>query len=341
MIRDELIREIREVAEELGEVKIMEVCGGHTNTIMRYGIRDLLPGNVKLISGPGCPVCVTSQRDIDCMIELARSGERIATYGDMANVPGTRMTLQDARAEGADILTVYSIDQILDESDRIFFGIGFETTTPMTAHLLRHGVRVFSAHKVIPPAMRILSDEMKLDGFIDPGHVSAILGSDVWETLDIGVPQVIAGFQPDQLVHATLLLLRAIRDGEKGVVNDYPEVVPPSGNPVALELMESTLKPADTEWRGMGVIPDSGLVPRDETLDARLIFADRFRDIESSENSACRCGEIVKGLIEPRECPLFGTVCTPESPQGACMVSETEGACGIAYKYGRSLSETS
>jgi len=335
----ELIEKIRELAKGMGEIKIMEVCGGHTNTIMRYGLREILPDNIKLVSGPGCPVCVTSQRDIDCMIELAMSGEKVSTYGDMTNVPGTRMTLRDAQALGADVKTIYSIDQIIGEKDRIFFAVGFETTTPMTAQLLKHGIRVYSTHKVMPPAMKVLTKEMNLSGFIDPGHVSTISGSAMWDKMNIGLPQVISGFKPEQLVHATYLLLQMIKNGESKVVNDYPEVVFPEGNLLARTLIEQTLKPADSEWRGMGVLPDSGLTPVDETLDARLIFADRFETIVSEENKDCICGQIVRGLKEPKECPLFGNVCTPDNPKGACMVSESEGACAIAYKYGKSLSE--
>lgn len=334
-----LLSEIAEVAKGMGDVRIMEVCGGHTNTIMRYGLRDILPANIKLISGPGCPVCVTSQYDIDCMIELALSGVPVATYGDMVNVPGTRMSLIDAQNLGADVKMIYSIDQIVDEKDRVFFAVGFETTTPMTAQLLKNGITVFCAHKVMPPAMRTLSQEMDLQGFIDPGHVSTIIGSDVWETLDITIPQVISGFKPEQLLHATLILLRMIKEGKSGVVNDYPEVVFPKGNLIAQDLIRAHLKPANAEWRGMGFIPKSGLIPVDEKLDARLIYADLFKNVESKENPDCRCGEIVKGLVEPKDCKLFGVACTPENPQGACMVSASEGACAIAYKYGKSLSE--
>ena len=273
------------------------------------------------------------------MVELALSGVPVATYGDMINVPGTKMSLADARNLGADVRMVYSIDQIIDEKDRVFFAVGFETTTPMTAKLLAAGIKVFCAHKVMPPAMRALTKEMNLDGFIDPGHVSAIIGSDVWGTMDIPLPQVISGFKPDQLLHAILILLRLIKNKEVRVVNDYPEVVFPGGNPIAKKMIKETLKPADTEWRGMGIIPLSGLVPVDERLDARLIYADMLKDIVSVEHPECRCGEIVRGLVEPRQCPLFGTVCTPENPKGACMVSDSEGACAIAYKYGKSLAE--
>lgn len=338
-MKSPLLKDIEKIASEMGEVRLMEVCGGHTNTVMRYGLREVLPQNIRLISGPGCPVCVTSQRDIDSMVELALSGVKVATYGDMINVPGTKMSLVDAQNLGADVRMVYSIDQIINEKDRVFFAVGFETTTPMTAKLLAAGITVFCAHKVMPPAMRALTQEMRLDGFIDPGHVSAIIGSDVWGTMDIPLPQVISGFKPDQLLHAILILLRLIKNKEVAVVNDYPEVVFPGGNPIARQMIKETLKPVDAEWRGMGVIPLSGLAPINEQLDARLRYVELFQSLVSVENPKCRCGEIVRGLVEPRQCPLFGTVCTPEHPQGACMVSESEGACAIAYKYGKSLAE--
>lgn len=333
------VQTIQKIAKELGEVRIMEVCGGHTNTIMKYGIRELLPKNIKLISGPGCPVCVTSQRDIDSVIELALGGVKVAVYGDMVQVPGSKMSLRDARSRGADVKTLYSVDQMRDDKDRMFFAVGFETTTPMTARLLELGVPVFCAHKIIPPAMNVLATEMNLDGFIDPGHVSTVIGSDVWKEVNLHVPQVISGFQPEALIRATRILLEAIRDGKNEVINDYPEVVFPKGNALAQKRIQRVMKVVDAEWRGMGVISKSGLAPRNKNLDARIIYADRLKDIKSKENPGCRCGEIVRGLIEPRQCKLFGKKCTPENPQGACMVSDSEGACAIAYKYGKSLSE--
>ncbi len=330
---NELIKKIHSVAKSLGRVKLMEVCGGHTNTVMKYGLKEILPENVKLVSGPGCPVCVTSQKDIDAVVEMALNGIKIATYGDMLRVPGTKKSLADARSEGADIQVVYSVDEI-KEKDRVFFGIGFETTTPMTARLLEKGFTVFSAHKTMPNAMKSLAQKMKIDGFIDPGHVSTITGSKMWEEINLGVPQVIAGFTPEAVTRAILLLLEMIKRGEKRVKNDYREVVLPNGNIVAKRLINKTMKPIDAEWRGMGIIPNSGLTPRKEELDARIKYADLIKNIKSIENPACKCNEVIRGLIEPKECPLFGRKCTPENPQGACMVSETEGACAIAFKYG-------
>ncbi len=335
---DELLRRLRAVAARLGEVRLMEVCGGHTHTIMRYGLRDLIPENVKLISGPGCPVCVTAQEDIDCAVALAQHGVKIATYGDLLAVPGSEMSLRDARRAGADVQAIYSIDQI-DDPDRVFFAVGFETTTPMTARLLERGHVVLSAHKVMPPALQFLAAEMRIDGFIAPGHVSAITGSAVWEELSLPVPLVIAGFRPEQLLNATLTLLELIAQGRAAVVNEYPEVVPPQGNPHAQALVQRLFKPVDANWRGIGVLPRSGLSPREARLDARIRYADLCAAVSRSarEDPRCRCGDVIRGLCEPQACPLFGTDCTPEHPRGACMVSENEGACAIAYRFGRSL----
>ncbi len=329
---NEFIRKIKDVASSLPETKIMEVCGGHTHTIMKYGIHDILPDNIKLVAGPGCPVCVTAQKDIDNVVELARQGIGITTYGDMLHVPGTEMSLDDARSLGADIKMVLSAEEALRYPKHVFFGIGFETTTPMTAFLLKRGIRVYSTHKVMPPPMKFLVEsDSAIRGFIDPGHVATITGIDIWNSLR--VPQVICGFKPDQMVRSIYKLLELIRDDDPSVVNDYPEVVRPEGNVKAKALMSETLRPIDSEWRGLGVISDSGLDPVDKELDAKVVYSDLLKDVKSKENPACRCGEVIKGLIEPYECPLFATVCTPEKPQGACMVSRNEGACAIYYQF--------
>lgn len=333
---NKFIPQIQAIAKDLPTVKIMEVCGGHTNTIMKYGIRSLLPKNIKLVAGPGCPVCVTSQKDIDSMIELALNNIPVCTYGDMLHVPGTRMSLEDARAKGADIKMITSATEALKYPDHIFFGIGFETTTPMTAYLLKNNIKVFSTHKVMPPPMKILVEtDSKLNGFIDPGHVSTIIGTSLWNSLPI--PQVIAGFKPDQMMRAIYKLLTLIKEkeetGKTRVINDYPEVVKPEGNLKAQQLIAQTMKPADAEWRGIGNIPDSGLEPRNADLNAKLIYEDILSNVKSEEPKGCRCGEVIKGLIEPIECPLFGKNCTPDNPKGACMVSTTEGACAIFYRY--------
>lgn len=307
----------------------MEVCGGHTHVIMKYGIRDVLPSNIKLISGPGCPVCVTSQRDIDSVIELSLNGVKIACYGDMIRVPGTKMSLRDAISKGADIQIVYSTDDI--EQDRIFFAIGFETTTPMTAACLERGIKVFSSHKLIPPAMNAIKNDMKIDGFIDPGHVSTITGSDVWNQLN--TPQVICGFTPGMMIKAVHDLVLLIKNKQSIVKNNYEQVVTKDGNQTARAVVNRNMKVVDSEWRGLGIIPQSGLDPRDDALNARIIYKHLLENIKSTENPSCRCSEVIRGLIEPTDCPLFGKTCTPTDPKGACMVSKTEGACAICYQY--------
>ena len=328
----EYLDKISSLARGMPETRIMEVCGGHTNTIVRYGIRGILPPNIKLVSGPGCPVCVTAQKDIDSIIELALNGEKITTYGDMLKVPGTKMSLDDARSNGADIKMVTTASQALKHPEHIFFGIGFETTTPMTAYLLKKGITVYSTHKTMMPAMKALATgELKVDGFIDPGHVSTILGSTAWQELD--APQVISGFRPDQILRAVMLLLEMIKKGERKAVNDYDEAVKEEGNTKAKALISETMKPADSEWRGLGMIPASGLEPKDDALNAKIKFEDILKKVKTSEKTACMCGQVLKGLIEPSQCPLFSKACTPDTPKGACMVSIGEGACAIAYRY--------
>jgi len=330
------IEKIKKIAKDMPHVKIMEVCGGHTNTIMRFGIRELLPKNIELISGPGCPVCVTSQHDIDCMIKLAKSGVPITTYGDMLRVPGSDgESLETIRAKEKDakIVTVYSAMDALKCKDHVFFGIGFETTAPMTAFLLSKGICVYSAHKIMPPPMKIIaSGELGVDGFIDPGHVSTITGSDIWN--EIKVPQVISGFKPDQMIRGIYKLLEAIKSGQKIVINDYPEAVASLGNTAAKKLMNEYFKTVDCEWRGFGVIQNSGLDPAYDSLNAKLKYYKILEKVKSKEIMDCRCADVVKGLCSPYECKLFRTKCNPEHPIGACMVSE-EGSCSIYFKYGK------
>lgn len=332
---NEYLKKIEVIAKEFGDRKItiMEVCGGHTNTIMKYGIRDILPNNIRLISGPGCPVCVTDQRDIDNMIAIAKAGIPVATYGDMMHVPGTNGSLAKAKSLGSDVKMIYSAEEmLLDENkNRVFFGIGFETTTPMTAYLLKHNICVYSAHKIMPPPMRIIAAENKVDGFLDPGHVSAIIGTKFWEELN--VPQVICGFKKDQLIRAIYKLLVLIKEGKNEVINDYPEVVKPEGNLIARGLIRDYMKLCDASWRGLGVLKNSGLEAKDPKLNAKIKYASILKDIKSQSNPACRCSEVIRGFCEPKDCKLFAKTCTPEHPIGACMVSETEGACGISYKY--------
>lgn len=328
------IQKINEIAKSMGHIRIMEVCGGHTNTIMRYGIRELLPKNIELISGPGCPVCVTSQHDIDCMIAIAKESIPVTTYGDMLRVPGSnKESLETIRAKGAKIVTVYSAMDALKYPDHVFFGIGFETTAPMTAFLLSKGICVYSTHKIMPPPMKIIaSGELNIDGFIDPGHVSTITGSNMWN--EIMIPQVICGFKPDQMIRGIYKLILSIKNNQNIVINDYPEAVTASGNVSAQTLMKKEFKIADSNWRGFGVILNSGLDPIDDQLNAKIKYKKILDKVISKEIKGCMCADVVKGLCSPNDCKLFRIKCNPQNPIGACMVSE-EGTCSIYFKYGK------
>ncbi|MBN1157099.1 hydrogenase formation protein HypD [Candidatus Woesearchaeota archaeon] len=331
------IGKIKSDAKKLGRiVTIMEICGGHTNTIMKYGIRDLLPKNIRLISGPGCPVCVTTQFDIDCMIEIAKNVP-VATYGDMMKVPGSNSSLEDAKANGAKIFEVYSAEEVLELKKNnpsvVFFGIGFETTAPMTAFLLKKKICVYSAHKLVPPALTALLDgDVRIDGFIEPGHVSTIIGTKPYHKIKI--PQVVAGFTAERILRAVSILVELIAENKDIVINGYPEAVKEEGNTNAQRMLNEYFKVVDSGWRGLGIIPKSGLEVKDGNLNAKIKYKNIIKEVPPPKKTACRCGEVLKGLIEPAECPLYKKACTPEDPKGACMVS-AEGSCAIAYKYGR------
>ena len=261
----ELIERIKKEADGMKPIRIMEVCGGHTNVVMKYGIRTELPENIELVSGPGCPVCVTSQSDIDSVVKLALEGVPIASYGDMLRVPGSEMSLEKAREQGAKVKMVLSVEEVPKEF--IFFGIGFETTAPMTAYLLKKGVKVFSSHKIMPPPMRELTKGTKIDGYLAPGHVSTIIGSDAYNGID--VPIVIAGFKPELVLSSNLKLVKMIKDGKREVVNDYPEVVKPKGNVIAKKLLEEQFEIRDGVWRGLGTLKGSALEVKNQELNAR------------------------------------------------------------------------
>jgi hydrogenase expression/formation protein HypD len=333
--------------------KVMEVCGGHTHSIYRYGVDDLLPDNVELVHGPGCPVCVIPMGRVDDGIAIAREPDVIFTcFGDMLRVPGSNGTLLDAKAAGADVRMVYSPLDALRiakaEPDRqvVFFAIGFETTAPATALTLvrarREGVENFSCmcnHVTIVPPLRALleSPDLRLDGFIGPGHVSTVVGARPFEFIpaDYGRPVVIAGFEPLDLLQAIHMILRQLADGRCEVENQYTRVVPYDGNPRALAVMAEVfaLRP-HFEWRGLGFISQSALRLSDAyaDLDAERRFS--VPGVRLADPKACQCGEVLKGVIKPWECKVFGTACTPEHAIGTCMVSP-EGACAAYYNYGR------
>ena len=333
--------------------KVMEICGGHTHAIYKFGIDDLLPANVELVHGPGCPVCVIPMGRVDDGIAVARNEEVIFTcFGDMLRVPGSELTLLEAKAQGADVRMVYSpLDALRiarENPDRqvVFFAIGFETTAPSTALTLKRakaeGVANFSCicnHVTIVPPLRALleSPDMSLDGFVGPGHVATVVGTRPFEFIpaEYGRPIAISGFEPLDVLQSILMVLRQLRDGRAEVENQYSRVVPAEGNPRALEVMAEVFEPRPTfEWRGMGFIPDSALALSDayREFDAEARYS--VPGVRIADPKACQCGEVLKGAIKPWECKVFGTACTPEHAIGTCMVSP-EGACAAYYSYGR------
>jgi hydrogenase expression/formation protein HypD len=356
-LRDpELLQRLAEQlrTSEAPSATLMEVCGTHTVTIARNGLRQALPDGVRLISGPGCPVCVTPQQDIDHFIALgAVKGVTLATFGDMVRVPGTHRTLEQARAEGADLLVVCSpMDALAAAESRperqiVFFGIGFETTAPAVALAVTEAKRrhlgnfsVLSVHKLIPPAMMaLLESDVRVDGFICPGHVSVVIGSGAYRPVSArGKPCVIAGFEPADVLAGVQMLLRQIAEGRSEVGLQYARAVGPQGNPKAQALMSHVFQVVDARWRGLGEIRASGYALAGEfaQFDAASRFA--VERPSSAEPAGCRCGDVLRGAIDPPECPLFGKECTPRRPIGSCMVS-SEGACQAHYRY-RSLEES-
>ena len=348
-----LAGEIVAAVEPGRHYKLMEVCGGHTHSIYKYGVDDLLPANVELVHGPGCPVCVIPMGRVDDGIAVAHEPGVIFTcFGDMMRVPGSNGTLLDAKAEGADIRMVYSpldalrIAKQNPDRDVVFFAIGFETTAPSTALTLKRaraeGVPNFfcmCSHVTIVPPLRALLDspDLRLDGFIGPGHVSTVVGARPFEFIpaDYGKPVVIAGFEPLDILQAVQMILAQLGAGRCDVENQYKRVVPYEGNPRALEVMAEVfeLRP-HFEWRGLGFISQSGLKLSEAyaDLDAELRYS--VPGVRVADPKACQCGEVLKGVIKPFECKVFGTACTPERPIGTCMVS-SEGACAAYYNYGR------
>jgi hydrogenase expression/formation protein HypD len=335
------------------DFKFMEVCGGHTHTIYRHGIEHVLPSNVELVHGPGCPVCVIPMGRVDDAIAVARHpGVIFTSFGDMMRVPGSNGNLLKAKAEGADVRFVYSpLDALrvaMDNPDRqvVFFAVGFETTAPSTALTLlqakAHHVdnfSVFSNHvTIVPPVKAILeSPDLRLDGFLGPGHVSTVIGQRPYRFVpDVyGKPLVTAGFEPLDILHAIAMLLAQISEGRCEVENQYVRVVREEGNPRALQVLADVfeLRP-HFEWRGLGFISQSALKLKEEFApwDAELRYD--VPGVRVADPKACQCGEVLKGVIRPWECKVFGTACTPETPIGTCMVS-SEGACAAYYNFGR------
>jgi hydrogenase expression/formation protein HypD len=344
------IREL--VADRATPMTFMEVCGTHTMAIYQYGLRSLLPPQVRLISGPGCPVCVTPNDYVDRAVALCRlPGTIVATFGDMVRVPGSSSSLLEERARGADVRIVYSpLDAVAlagkhPERKVVFLGVGFETTAPAIAGSILaakgQGIAnyfVLASHKTIPIPMQLLSQDpdLQIDGYLCPAHVSAIIGADAYRPLveAQGIPCVVTGFEPADVMQGVEMLVRQVVAGLPQVEIQYRRVVKPEGNRKAQEIIATVFTPCDAPWRGIGVIPGSGLRIADAYAD---FDAERMIPVaveETREHPGCLCGEILKGKVAPTDCPLFGSACTPESPVGACMVS-SEGTCAAAYKYGQ------
>jgi len=331
-------------------VRLMEICGTHTMSIFRHGIRSLLPETIELVSGPGCPVCVTAMEDIDRSVKLARvPGMITATFGDMVRVPGTNSSLQAERAGGADVRMVYSTFDAVkiakDHPDRevVFLGIGFETTAPTVAAAIKkahqenlRNFSVLSAHKLLPPAMEALlsTGDLGIHGFICPGHVTTIIGTSAYELIAsrYGIPCVVTGFEPVDILQAILMLVEQIESRQSRVEIQYTRGVSPQGNPGALRMMREVFQVCDSPWRGLGPIAGSGLAIRERfsTHDAKTRFD--LKVPPATEPPGCRCADILRGVAKPPECKLFRKTCTPSHPVGPCMVS-SEGTCAAYFKY--------
>jgi len=356
-----LLARIADLTDEIGATKekpvhIMEICGGHTHAIFRYGLDKLTPDGVEFIHGPGCPVCVLPMARVDECVQIAERPEVIfTTFGDAMRVPGTKKSLLQAKAAGADIRMVYSPLDALELARRnrdrevVFFGLGFETTTPSTALSIQQAARedltnfsVFCNHITVPPPIKALLDDphMLLDGFVGPGHVSMVIGIHPYDFIaaDYGKPIVVAGFEPLDLLQSVLMVLQQIRDGRAEVENQYARVVPEHGNPVSIAAIADVYETRPSfEWRGLGEIDHSGLrirarySPFDAEEKFGIGYAAGARSIQEPEG--CACGAVMTGRLKPTGCPQFGKGCTPEMPLGALMVS-SEGACAAYYQYG-------
>lgn len=352
------IHAVQSIADRLkkidcGPATIMEVCGTHTMSAARFGLKSLLPDGVELVSGPGCPVCVTAQHDIDSFLALGSLPHVVlATFGDMLRVPGSHTSLERQRAAGADVRVVYSPMDAVDiaeeapEKHVVFFGVGFETTMPAvalaitSAHQLGlSNFSVYCVHKTMPAALRalLMGGEVNVSGLLLPGHVTAIIGVDAYSFIpnEFAVPCAVTGFEPvDMLLGVESVLNQKSKD-EARVDNMYSRAVPQQGNERAAALLERVFEPCDAEWRGLGCIPGSGIRIRDEysSFDATIKFSEQISLVPVAPESACMCGDVLRGVMRPSECPQFGAECAPSNPIGPCMVS-SEGACAAAYRYG-------
>ena len=343
-----LIESIQALAPE--HATLMEVCGTHTVAIARNGIRDLMPEGCRLASGPGCPVCVTSNHDIDAVIALARIPDVIlTTFGDMTRVPGSTSSLLKEQADGRDVRIVYSpLDALTiakENPDRpvVFVGVGFETTTPLVAMAIKRAAAmglenfsVYAAHKNMPGALDVLMEDpdLKVDALILPGHVSTIIGVKPYQFLaeKYGIPGVVTGFEPLDVLQGIAMLMRQLHEGRAEIENAYARGVMPEGNPVALTAIDDVFETCTATWRGLGPIEGSGYRIREQyaQFDALRRFEPEIE--ETREPRGCRCGDVLRGIMAQNECPLFSTVCSPENPVGPCMVS-SEGSCAAYFRY--------
>jgi len=348
----EISRRIKESAR--GPATIMEVCGTHTMSAARFGLKSLLPRQVKLVSGPGCPVCVTAQTDLDAFLALGSEPHMVlVSFGDMLRVPGTNTSLERQRAQGADVRFVYSpldaVDLARQEAEKnvVFFGVGFETTMPATAIAIllaaEQGLNnflVFCVHKTMPAALQALlaSGEVRVSGLLLPGHVTTIIGAGAYDFIpkNFGIPCAVTGFEPVDMLWGIDSILAQLSQGPARVENVYPRAVSVHPNPRAQELLAEVFTPCDAEWRGLGQIPGSGVRIRDRytRFDAGTRFPQIRAQLPPPSPSPCRCGEVLRGVLPPKKCRQFGKDCTPSQPLGPCMVS-SEGACAAVYRYER------
>ena len=333
----------QEIADKLHELAdrdftFMHICGTHEAAIARAGLRSLLPEGLKIVMGPGCPVCITPQGEIDAALDLVRTGCTIATYGDLLRVPGSRGSLESSGGDVKVVQGVHKAVEIARKTDKevVFISVGFETTAPTVAATILakppENFSILSCHRVVPPAMKWLLEqgEAKLDGFMLPGHVCTVMGYEEYEQFP--VPQVVAGFEPEDILLGLMMLVRQVREGTHRVDNAYPRAVCREGNIKAKKVMYDVFEPSDVEWRGFPVIPQSGLRLKSEfeQYDAQKKFGIVFRHI--TKHSACICDKVLRGIAQPSDCRLFAKSCTPRSPVGPCMVSH-EGACRIWHMY--------
>ncbi len=344
---DKIVKYLTKISSK--ELTIMEVCGSHTMSVHRFGIHDNLPPNIHLISGPGCPVCVTSIDYIDKAVSIARIPNTIVTtFGDLIKVPGSYSTLEKERAKGANIRIVFSIDEAIDiaienkDKEVVFLAIGFETTTPPTAAGVLKAYKkniknfsILSAHKIMPPPMQaIIEDGIPIDGFLAPGHVSVITGTSMYEFIPVKYKKgvVVSGFEPLDILQSIVMLVKQFEENKPKVEIQYTRVVKPEGNIKAQQLIEEVFDKTSANWRGLGNLPQSALTlkPKYLQFDAEKKFNLLLEEIY--EPKGCICGLVLKGLRKPPQCPLFAKNCTPENPVGACMVS-SEGACNVFYRF--------